>query len=851
MIALSAARYPEKPAFIELSSGAALTVSYHGFYTGACRTAEKLARMDLPPGAKVVLMGANSPGWGAACLGIHLAGLTVTPLDPEITDNEVRNILSFLKPEAAACDRFLAGRFAGSVPRIIELESIDFSPGNIEFKAVPIPEDQPLSIVFTSGSTSTPKGVMLSEKNLLHNVIDTLISQKGLIGPADRLLNLLPLHHVYPFTATLLTPLCIGTTIIYPRSLKGEDITSAAAEQRATIMAVVPGVLNVFHRRIFSSVAERPLIQRMLFRILFKIGSLGLEQGFRPGRYLFRSVHSRMPDLRFFACGGARLDPGIHRDLAGVGFRILEAYGLSETAPIVTVNSLQKPLFGSVGRPAPGVEIKLVRPDPDIEEPEVLVRGPNVMLGYFNAPETTKEAFLEGWFRTGDLGHFDSQGNLFLSGRSKEIIVMSSGKNIYPEELEKVYSRSELIDEVCICRLEDEKGENLTAVVVPSREALKRKRTTNIYEDIKFEIENFTVGLPSYQRVTRVMLYDEPFPKTRLGKLKRYKIMETLGRGKDHAESKEDTEIQAIETEDELLAFVRRTLKWERKITGKENLELDLGLDSLTKLEFLSAFERHFGLALSDEEAGTVLTINHLRPFLAASYAGGVPGEARGLRKRDSFPPLGELVDLEESLWGRLFRFWGHYKLHLTMRLLFRARVSGIQNLPREGAYIIAPNHVSYLDGLLIHAVVPYRVGKRLFALAIADIFDHFPFSLMCYRGRIIKTGTLETTAQSLQYTEELLRLGFPLCLFPEGKRSIDGKVDEPKPGVARLALGCRAPLIPAHIRGTGKLLSRMNPGFRLGRVAVEFLPAIPPEGKEKELLERWLKLMRERDPYV
>jgi len=844
MIESTAARYREKAAFIDYSSPIVKEATFGGIWSGACRLAEKLARAGVPEGSRIALSGANSPEWISACLAIHLAGLTVSPIDPDISDEELDNILSILEPAAALCDSRLRARFENSVSRIIELESLDLTPAETSFEPKPPGKDQPVSIVFTSGSTSRPKGVMLSEKNFLHNV-EMLITTKKLISPADRELNLLPLHHVYPFTAAFLTPLCVGATVIFPRSLKGPDIMEAARSQRATIIVVVPQVLQAMHGRIFSALEDESFFKQAVFKLLLRLGSLGIESGFRPGRFLIRKVHQSFPELRFFACGGAKLDGRIHRDLARLGFRILEAYGLSETAPIVTINSLRKPVFGSAGKPAPDVEIRFEQTDPALNEKEVLVRGPNVMMGYWRLPEASEQAFLDGWFRTGDLGRLDQQGNLWLSGRSKEVIVLPSGKNIYPEELERVYSRTSLVEEVCICLRQDEKGGHLAAVVVPSREAIQRRKIASIYEEIKFDLENLTVGLPSYQRVKEIILFNDPLPRTRLGKLKRYAIMECLEAGSKQAVPADQPDGREQEPQDELLAFVKQKLRLDRNPTGKENLELDLGLDSITKLDFLSQFETRFGVALSDEQASVILTVDDFRPFLKPAEEGAAVVPAR---KQGPPIPLEKLVDLKEGPWGWLIRLAVRIKLRLIFRLFFHARASGIENLPREGAYIIAPNHISYLDALLIHALVPWRVSRRLYSLATAGIFNRFPFSKFSYRARVIKTGTMETTAQSLYYAEQILKSGYPLILFPEGKRSIDGKVDQPRSGAALLALKCRVPLVPVHLRGMEKILSRIHPGISLGRLEAEIFPPIAPEGTEQEILGRWLQIMREKE---
>ncbi|GAF75494.1 unnamed protein product, partial [marine sediment metagenome] len=298
MIHKSAERCKEKTAFIELAESPAQEVTYGDFYSGACLLARRLSESGLDPGSRVALIGANSARWAAACLGVHLAGATVSPIDPETSDYDLAVMFAILEPDAVICDRCLAPRFAKTALRIIELESVEFKKNLLPFEPFVLAPEQPLSIIFTSGTTGKPKGVMLSEANFLHN-IGTFLGVKGMICENDRVLNLLPLHHVYPFTATLLTPLCAGATIIYPRSLKSEDIMGAAADRGATIMVVVPHVLNSLHNRIFSTVLDKPLLARAGFKLLFSFGRLGTGLGYRPGRFLYRSLHRRLPKGEF------------------------------------------------------------------------------------------------------------------------------------------------------------------------------------------------------------------------------------------------------------------------------------------------------------------------------------------------------------------------------------------------------------------------------------------------------------------------------------------------------------------------------------------------------------------------
>ena len=288
MICAVAAENPGKTAIIDYASGTAREVSYRGLLAGACRVALRIDSLGLPAGSRIVLAGGNSPEWAAAGLGIHLAGFTIVPLDPELSAAELDNILSFLEPAAAACESALADRLKSHAAHLIELEAVDLNPGSETFEPRTLAENQPLSIVFTSGSTSRPKGVTLSEKNFLHN-IGMLLGIKGLFTSRDRLLNLLPLHHVYAFTATLLTPLCAGATVVYPRSLKSGDIAAAAA---ADTFPAAPETQRTGNRKrpqagqIPSAIGAREPAAAQVFRL--RRGSSGCRTAPRAG-------HSRLP----------------------------------------------------------------------------------------------------------------------------------------------------------------------------------------------------------------------------------------------------------------------------------------------------------------------------------------------------------------------------------------------------------------------------------------------------------------------------------------------------------------------------------------------------------------------------
>ncbi len=841
---------PSKPAFVYDPGDGAVEITYAAFMQQAQAAAQQLRDRGGQPGDRVVLFAGNSPRWCTAYLAIHMAGMTVVPLDAGYTEREVGAICTFVEPAAAICDAEHDPLLPACVSTRIGLDEWAYDAEATAFEPVPLADGQPLSIIFTSGTTGDPKGVMLSERNILSNV--EAVVDAGFVRHRDRPLLMLPLHHVYACTVTFLSPLCAGGTLVFPKSIKGEDIGAAIREQGVTIFPTVPQVLGMFRKRMYDTIQSQPFFKRLAFSWLARLNRCCRAVGINTNRVLLRSVHKNFPKLRFFAAGGARLEPDVFHDLQRLGFKIVEAYGLTETSPLVTMNTPKRQVAGAVGQAIPGVEVRIDPSDPSREAGEVCVRGPNVMMGYYKNPDATAKVIKDGWFHTGDLGYLDEKGNLFLTGRAKEIIVLPSGKNIYPEELEKHYAQPEAIEEVCVLSLpaKDGQGENLTAVVYPNMAYFRRYKAGNLLQDVKYVIENVALQLPSYQRVTRVELASEPFPRTRLSKLKRFQVRKELEQRLAGAAPQESSEPEATETDDPLLQFVMDAAELTTVPDPKSNLETDLGLDSLSKLELLSAFEKQFGVKIGDDDATEIMAIEHLRRFLpegAAAASGAAGADAAESLLAEPDIPLEEHVDTGHGWWGEWQRLAGYCFGRLMLKLLFKVEITGEDNIPAEGPFIVAANHTSYFDAVVAYAGMPWRVARRMYSLSLPQIFGAFPLSLLRRRGRIIMTGTHDTTLRSMQYCAKVLEMGEPMCIFPEGMRSADGLVGQPKRGVGILAHERGAPLLPVFISGANNLLSRTHPGFRLTKIKIDILPPIDASLPGDAALEKWFELMREK----
>jgi long-chain acyl-CoA synthetase len=832
-------RFPGKPVFIHGDGDGFHDIPYSLFIKAMGGVAAELKFKNCRPGDRAVLLADYGPKWCAAYMGIHAAGCTVVPLDAQYSKAEVENILGFVRPVVVLTD--------GSHRRLIpdEFDIIDIggvyetSAKGGAFSPVDLPQDAPMSIIFTSGTTGDPKGVMLSPDNFISNLMG-LLAVRGLFSEKDVVLSILPLHHVYGFTCTFFVPILGGGTIVFPKSVAGPDIAEAMKETGVTFLVGVPQVLSLFYRKIYDAAEGSPFIVRCIFNLLRTVTRLTRKYiRINPGRLLFGKVHRNFPSLKYIASGGARLDPEVFHGLSDVGFSIIEAYGLTETSPIACLNDPKRPIAGSVGKPMRGIRIRIDVPEGGLEQGEVCIQGPNVMMGYFKRKESTEKAIVDGWFHSGDLGYFDKKGHLFLTGRKKEVIVLSNGKNIYPEELEKIYAGSDRIREVCVLTLDEAGREKLAVAVYPNMDYFRRMKAGSVYQDVKYDIETVAGRLPSYQRVTRIEIVDQELPRTRLGKLKRFQIKTIIESRKD---SRSDSGTEEKTTNDPFLRFIMETAGISFVPRSDYNLETDLGLDSLSKLELFAAVEKTYSIRITPEQAGAIITVAHLRDLIGDASAGNIKGRFDLLKEMKRKPeiPMEKLVNVGFSIIGGCQRWFAHFTLFLFLKIFMGAKIRGVENLPKKGPFIVAGNHVSYFDALMMYGMLPYRLTRVMFSLSIPEIFGRFPLKMLRRPGRIIMTGTHDTMISSMQYAYTALKGGSPMCIFPEGKRSVSGRIDQPKGGVFQLAKECGAPLVPVYLKGMNNLYSRTRPGFHFARLEAEILPPIPLKENPEEMMADW-----------
>ncbi len=818
-----------------------------------------LQKEGIGRGDRVVLLSENRPEWGIAYLGILSAGATAVPLDAQLTAREIGNILRHADPKAICASRSLLptviplARESSPAPLLISLDepSAEAPTGMAEIlrspggSPPPLPTslgsgDAPASILYTSGTTGTPKGVVLTHRNFLSNV-ESILSI-GLCSAEDNLLAILPLHHTYPFMATFLVPLFVGATATYLTSLKAPDLLRCLQETGVTVIVGVPQLYTMLHTGLFTEIGKSPRSIRLLASLLLALnGGLLRLTRLNAGKIFFGKIHRRFGGkIRILASGGAKLDPGVAWDFTRLGFTVIEGYGLTETSPVVTFNPLRRPKIGSVGTPLPGVTVTILNPDGE-GVGEIAIRGPNVMAGYYKNPEATAEVMQEGWFLSGDLGYRDREGYLFITGRAKEVIVLSSGKNIYPEEVEKHYLKSLYIKEICVLGVEGGRGggttESLQALVVPDFDYFKSRRMANFEEMIRWDMENLAKELPTYKRVTGIKIVKDPLPRTRLGKIQRYLVQQTYATEApttpraDAALAEEDQKLLASPLASKILAHLATLSPKKEPIRLDDNLELDLGLDSLGRVELLVALEEICQTALPDELGSEVFTVRDLLTALSGYLSGETTlGTTRTGRpswgtilKRDLPPDLAEAVQFPTGVGARLFYLLLNRSLSLLFVPLCRLSSAGTENIPERGPYILAPNHCSYLDAFVATCAVPLRLTPSLHFLGFQEFFSHPITSRLARVTRVIPIDMDSYLVKALQMAAAVLRRGGAVCIFPEGARSIDGEVKRFKKGAAILATELGVPLLPVYIRGTYECWPRGQTLPRPARVTVTF----------------------------
>ena len=784
----------DKPVFVNRTSARRLVVSYRQCHDLSLKMANLLAQKGVEPGDRVLIWGPNSSWWAVAYWGIILRGAIAVPVDFMSDLARADSIRGLTKAKIVLQSRFKAERITeGSTLLLEDLKYLLEDVPPISGIAAPAPEDT-AQLIYTSGTTGNPKGVILTHKNLVANMTQ-INKQVPIITPQFSFLSLLPLSHMFEQMGGFFTPLYRGATVIYLGALKPSAIMEALKEEDVYVIMSVPRLMQLLKTTIERELAEKHLSG--VFRGLAQVAAQ-LPQGAR--KVLFYPVQSKFGrNFTVFVSGGAPLDPEVFNFWGDMGFTVLEGYGLTETSPVLCVNTMERQVAGAVGPPLPGVQVR-------IEEKEVLARGDNVFPGYYENEKATREAFTtDGWFRTGDLGEIGPDGWLVIKGREKELIVTGAGVNVYPDELEAVLNKIPGVKESCVIGMERGGGEEVHAVLILDASAPAPDQI----------IGQANGKLDTMHQITGYTVWKEPeFPKTTTLKIKKFAVKEAVKKGAEEGDSgaSRDSLIN-------LLAKVTGT--GAGQIREESLLVADLGLTSIGRLELVNFLEQEYRLDIDDAQIGPQTHVSDLRQIIA---------------KREKVTQRSHFRFWTNSSWARALRqSWDTIFHSPVYRHYATLEVRGLAELENLGGPVFfVANHLSYFDQPSVMFALPPKLRYSTATAAYAEFFfgDHHGLNKL-WRRFTYQYGSLffnlfplpqtQGFSGSLKFMGKLADAGVNILIFPEGEHTRVGKMQPFQMGLGLMVKELGLPVVPIKLSGTDQVMSADASFPKRGQVTVTF----------------------------
>lgn len=520
-------------------------------YKGIGRLSRKIAcyfinNLEVRKGDRLAILSESRPEFGAAVFASVMSGMTTVPLDIKLTKYELKSILLDCRPTVLVVSNSfvqMAKELQQEVDSIKFILSLDEScnvdnlasirtiPDNYEAKWKHRSSKATALIIYTSGTTGAPKGVEISFNNMLSQLNDMSTLYRNFFGKRKitSILSILPMNHLFEMTVGFSMILSWGLSIYYTKSLKPKDILSIMQEKNINFMIVVPAFLKLLKAGIESEVKNSPLPVQIAFKTMLTISKY--IPSFTLRKLMFNKIHKKFGG-KFFGCisGGAPLDVSVGEFFERLGIRVFQGYGLSETSPVVSVNYDKRNDMASVGRPLKSFEAKI-----DPQTGELMLKGPAVMKGYYNRPDLTAEVLTpDGWLHTGDIANIDKDGHIHITGRIKNMIVLSGGKKVFPEEVESVLEKSDNFAEVCVLGSSRTTGakegtEDIVAVIVPSERFINEAADDeDLYRKVRDEVKMLSMRLASYKRPVNIIVNKTPLPKTTTRKIKRKEVKELV-----------------------------------------------------------------------------------------------------------------------------------------------------------------------------------------------------------------------------------------------------------------------------------------------------------------------------------
>lgn len=773
--------------------------------------------LSLNKGDKCIILSENREGWIYAFYAIWQLQGTAVPVDATSTPHDIAYIIQDSSPVCIWTSNNkidivkAALEEAGiEIPLLLiedfertdisniqpALQAMPFSPDNVEDTCL---------IIYTSGTTGNPKGVMLNFRNLLA-VIHSVCVDVPIITSIRRILILLPLHHILPLVGTVLAPMMSGGGVTICPSMAATDLMATLKHGEVSVIVGVPRLWQTVYIGIKKVIDDSPITRGIFNLCRF------LQWGWLS-RIIFRSVHKKLGGhIKYLVSGGAALDKEIGIGLKTLGLRVLEGYGMSEAAPLIAFTRPDDICPGSVGLPMPSMEVKFVNG-------ELCCKGPNVMKGYYNRPEETAQVIdSEGWLHSGDLGHFDDHGRIYITGRSKEIIVLSNGKNVNPSEIEfKIEQYTQYVKEAGVLQDRDK----LRAIIVPQHDWAVNLSDEEVEETLKREVlESYNQTVAPYKKLMSLFVYRGELPRTKLDKLQRFKLPSLILAGIHSAPKQVEKIVEPSFPEYQVIKQYITTEK-HCPVRPTDHIETDLAFDSLDKVGLQGFLEQTFGMEINVEQIAQFRNVTAMAEYVA-DYKTRIEVE-----KTDWHSILNE--DTKAVLpksWADTILF--AWISRLFGKIYFRVEEKGLKNVPKNGPFILAANHQSYIDGLFAMQALPAHTIRQTYFYAKEAHVHHGYVAWMAARHNVIVMEP-SNLKKSIQKLGEALKQGRNIIIFPEGTRTRNGLVGDFKKMFAILSVELNVPVIPICIKGAYEAMPKHSKFPRPHKVTVEYLPAIEP----------------------
>ena len=782
--------------------------SYSRLWEESGRVASMLQQRGLKKGDQAVLWGPNCPQWVLAFFGCIRAGVVLVPLDVRSAPDYVERVLSRTEAAVAFTSRFTPkGDVDLGIPEIAFEELEGLIEGLPQPEEVEIAPDDLAEIMFTSGTTGDPKGVMLTHRNLLANIEG--VCQYIDCPPESRLLSILPLSHMYEQMGGLFIALRSGASVTYPTSRQPTVLSRTMRERKITILLLVPQGLELLMNGIEREVRRQG--KEALWEKLLKVAE---KTPFGLRRKLFGRVHRQFGGkLDFIVSGGAALDYDLGRKWELLGVKIIQGYGTTEAAPVISNHTIHERRFDSAGRPLPNVEVKISG------DGEIMARGDNITPGYWRAPEETAAVFDGEWYLTGDLGFFDEEGFLHVKGRKKDMIVLPSGQNVFPDDIQAILTRHPKVKDAAVVGLQQ-------GPAVEVHAALLLEESEDAVGAAEDALAWANGQLAEQQRIRGFTVWpEEDFPRTHTLKVKKQIVIDTI-LGKVEAEAPAGAASSGGGTAGGPRGLVNIIAELSRRsvgeVTEEARLGEDLDLDSLGRVELLSAVETELGVYMDEGQLSPETTVAQLRALVEEGA---------------SNPPVLSFPSWGMRWWCRMARgFLQRSVIFPATWLVYGLRIEGRENLRGiEGPVLFASNHHLGLDNPLIIKSIPPGWRRRMAIAGAAELWRNpVWWTLNPLLGNAFPLAREGAVRPSLENMGRIMDTGWSVLIYPEGELTVGGPIKPFMPGTGLVAVEGRIPVVPLRLR-----IDRMGsparfPILRRGRVEVRLgEPLVFPAGTD------------------